>query len=77
MFGLSQRSVALMPVKRAGILQKQGSGCKKSGLKSEFRSWLVATGVGTGSLVAPQSAVSVCVTASVLLQLRMRVARHG
>ncbi len=45
--------------------------------KNEFRSWLVATGIGIGSLVAPQSAVSVCVTASVLLQLRMRVARHG
>ncbi|MGA0203023.1 MAG: hypothetical protein ACO3JU_07585 [Pseudohongiellaceae bacterium] len=45
--------------------------------KNEFRSWLVATGVGIGYLVATQSAVSGCVTASVLLQLRMRVARHG
>ena len=45
--------------------------------KNEFRSWRVATGVGIGSLVATQSAVSGCVTASVLLQLRMRVARHG
>ena len=45
--------------------------------KNEFRSRLVATDDGIGSLVAPQCAVSGCVTASVLLQLRMRVARHG
>jgi hypothetical protein len=45
--------------------------------KNEFRSWLVATDVGIGSVVAPQSTISGCVTASVLLQLRIRVARHG
>lgn len=46
------------------------------GSKNEFRSWLVATDGGIGSLVAQQSAVSGCGTASVLLQLRMRMARH-
>ncbi len=45
--------------------------------KNEFRSWLEATDVGISSLAAPQSAVSGCVTAYVLLQLRMRLARHG
>ena len=44
--------------------------------KNEFGGWPVAKDGGIGSLIAQQSAVSGCGTASVLLQLRMRMARH-
>ena len=45
--------------------------------KNEFGSWPVAIGVGFGSLAAPWSNVAGRVTAFVLLQLCIRLARHG
>ena len=45
--------------------------------KNEFGSWPVAIDVGFGSLTAPLRTVAGRVTATVMLQLRIRLARHG